>query len=85
MSRLQEYLRAVGAPGEEQRGCRDRYEAKLSNVFEGSVTGNKGKKNYAFLSGHYYGMLDELIDMIGRSRVVALCDAHANIDDAARR
>lgn len=77
MSRLREYLRAMDVSGEEQRGCRDRYDR--------SVTGDKGDKNYAFLSGHYYGMLDELIDMIGRSRVVALCDAHADIDDAARR
>jgi hypothetical protein len=67
-SRLAEYLdRRQAGPG-----WRKSYDAKVTEAYEHGSTG--------YLTGWYQGMLDELIDIIGTERAIALVE----LDDKAR-
>ena len=65
-SRLLKYLNQTKS---KEWGCKERYE---KGVMYREV-------NYAYLAGHYAGMLDELIAMIGHDRVAALVAAHDDV------
>lgn len=66
-SRLADYLQAMKRGGPGWREAHENRECPSGHVYR--------------LMGHYEGMLEELIDLIGIDRVLALVEAH----DAVRR
>ena len=69
---LQKYLDA----NDGSFGWRARYDAEITSGF-----GHDEGHRYAYLSGHYTALLDELIRIIGKDKVRALVAAHAALDE----
>jgi hypothetical protein len=64
--RLLEYLDAMDG----SFGCGERYAKKYAG------------HDRAWMSGHYHGMLDDLIDAIGKDRLDSLIRARVDIEAA---
>jgi hypothetical protein len=64
--RLIEYLDAVDG----SFGCRARYEQRILG----------DEQNHAYLSGHYAGLVDELVRLVGRDRLRRLASVMDEID-----
>ena len=56
-----------------------RYEAEISERFEGK---DVRQVNWAYLSGHYSALLEQIIDALGVERTRRLAYALLDIDDA---
>lgn len=69
---LQKYLDA----NDGSFGWRARYNAEITSGF-----GHDEGHRYAYLSGHYMALLDDLIRIIGKDKVRALVAANEALDE----